>query len=125
MLERVLKFLNGIFRITNPVPKLDIVPIQDLPVLGMENWGMMSFNQDFLLVDQSTPFSRIQRISRLICHETLHQWFGDLTTMKWWKYLWLKEGMARYLEYVLINEFYPNWNYWTHYLKVTVKNLKK
>jgi aminopeptidase N len=35
----------------------------------------------------------------LLLHELTHQWFGDLTTMRWFDDLWLKEGFAQYMAY--------------------------
>jgi len=59
-----------------------MISVENLPVLGMENWGLMTFSEDFILVNEKTEFSRKQRIARLVCHEIAHQWFGNLATMK-------------------------------------------
>jgi puromycin-sensitive aminopeptidase len=83
----------------------------------MENWGLLTFDKGFLLVDSLTSFQRRQRIARLVCHEVCHQWFGNMVTMAWWRYLWLKEGMARYLEYVFVTSFFPEWDYWAHFVE--------
>jgi aminopeptidase N len=41
-------------------------------------------------------------LTRLIAHETAHQWFGDAVTEGDWHHLWLSEGFATYLEVVFI-----------------------
>lgn len=41
----------------------------------------------------------LERVTQVIAHETVHQWFGDYVTPYWWDYLWLNEGFARYFEY--------------------------
>lgn len=97
------------------MPKLDLVTVSLLDALAMENFGLLVFRQKYLLVNERTPIRLKQRIARLICHEIGHQWFGNLVSIQWWKYLWLKEGFARFLEYALVTSFYPHWNYWTHF----------
>ncbi len=77
----------------------------------------MAFSEPYILVSDSTSFGRQQRIARLVAHEIAHQWFGNLATMQWWKYLWLKEGVVRYLEYSIITKYFPEWNYWTHFVR--------
>ena len=36
----------------------------------------------------------------VIVHELAHQWFGDSVSLKNWKDVWLKEGMATYAEWL-------------------------
>jgi len=36
----------------------------------------------------------------VIVHELAHQWFGDNVSLENWKDIWLKEGMARYAEWL-------------------------
>uniref|UniRef100_A0A6B2LK92 Peptidase M1 membrane alanine aminopeptidase domain-containing protein n=1 Tax=Arcella intermedia TaxID=1963864 RepID=A0A6B2LK92_9EUKA len=83
----------------------------------MENWGCMHFASGYLLVSKKTALHRKQRIVRLIGHEIGHSWFGDLVTISSFKYLWLKEGFVRYLEYVFTNHLFPEWDYWRHFLQ--------
>lgn len=56
-----------------PSPKLDIIGIENFTMLGMENWGFMTFHQAYFLVSKNTPLNRIQRITRLVGHEVSKQ----------------------------------------------------
>ena len=47
----------------------------------------MVFLQDYVLVSEETLLSRKQRIARLVFHEVLHQWMGNLVSIKAWKYV--------------------------------------
>ena len=51
----------------------------------------------------------------LVLHETCHQWFGDLVTMRWFDDLWLKEGFAQYMAYKALAQLEPASNPWKHF----------
>lgn len=94
------KFYENAFKYKYELPKLDMIALPDFSSGAMENWGLITFREVKLLYDEekSTLFDK-QDVSNVIGHEFAHQWFGDLVTPLWWKYLWLNEGFARYLQY--------------------------
>jgi aminopeptidase N len=64
---------------------------------GMENATLTTIT-DRGLVDESVAAAEDVDIDSLIIHELVHQWFGDLLTMKSWSDIWLNESFATYLE---------------------------
>jgi hypothetical protein len=116
LLSNALQYYEELFQFPLPMKKIDIIAIEDLPVLGMENWGMMTFLEDHCLVHETTTVERRRRIARLIGHEVVHQWFGNLVSLEGWRYIWLKEGMARYMEFVFVHHARPKWQIWTDFL---------
>ena len=100
-----------------PLPKVDLIAIPDLSFGAMENWGLITYRETALLVDEkeSSAASR-QRVAIVVGHELAHQWFGNITTMEWWTHLWLNEGFASWIEYLCVDYCCPEYDIWTQFI---------
>lgn len=110
---RTLEFFEDYFGVAYPLPKLDMVALPDFSSGAMENWGLVTYRESVMLVDEaSTGIETRQQVALVIAHELSHQWFGNLVTMKWWDDLWLNESFANMMEYRAIDALYPEWHIW-------------
>lgn len=52
---------------------------------AMENWGLMTFAESYLLYDPATTVDRAKKyLLTVIAHELSHQFFGNLITLNYW-----------------------------------------
>jgi puromycin-sensitive aminopeptidase len=117
---KCLEFYEKYFDIPYPLKTLDMIAIPDFQSLAMENWGAITFREIGLLVDENnTSTSSKERIAEVIAHELAHQWFGNLVTMEWWTHLWLNEGFASYIPYLVTEKLFPEWNIWERFTNDT------
>ncbi|KAJ7997845.1 hypothetical protein DPEC_G00216390 [Dallia pectoralis] len=107
----ILKFFEGYYNVSYPLPKSDQIALPDFNAGAMENWGLVTYRETALLYDpEMSSNSNKERIATIISHELAHMWFGNLVTLKWWNDLWLNEGFASYVEYLGANDAEPTWN---------------
>jgi aminopeptidase N len=98
-----------------PFGKYDFVLIPGFPFGGMEHAGATFLREESVLFRSvPTEGDKIQRAA-LVLHETAHQWFGDLVTMRWFDDLWLKEGFAQYMAYETLATLYPPDEIWKRF----------
>lgn len=107
---RVIEFYEDYFGIAYPIPQCLHVALPDFSAGAMENWGLVTYREVFLLVDDNSSVASRQQVALVIAHEVAHQWFGNLVTMKWWDDLWLNESFANMMEYVAVDAIEPSWN---------------
>jgi aminopeptidase N len=113
--QRGIEHLSQFFAQPFPFPKYDMVLIPGLAYGGMEHAGATFLREESVLF--RTAPTHTDRIGRkiLVLHELTHQWFGDLTTMRWFDDLWLKEGFAQYMAYQTLATLEPNENIWKRF----------
>jgi len=100
-------------------PKYDLVLIPEFAYGGMEHAGATFLNEDAVLfTSEPTANDHLSR-AQLIFHETAHQWFGDLVTMRWFDDLWLKEGFATFMAYKATENIMPQINTWKAFYQRT------
>jgi len=102
-----------------PFPKYDLVLLPEFPYGGMEHAGATFLDEARVLIAEPTSAAERLRRAQLVLHETAHQWFGDLVTMRWFDDLWVKEGFANFMAAKALEAVAPEFDGWTafHALK--------
>ncbi|MCL4357681.1 M1 family metallopeptidase [Patescibacteria group bacterium] len=114
---KTLDFFNNFFGIDYPLSKCDLLALPDFASGAMENWGLITFREQAMLVDpKNTSLIMKQYVANVVAHELTHQWFGNLVTMRWWNDLWLNESFATLMSYVAEDALFPEWNMWMQFI---------
>ncbi|KAJ4000685.1 leucyl aminopeptidase [Lentinula boryana] len=117
MTARVIPVYEQLFDIEYPLPKLDTLIIQDMDANAMENWGLITGRASHYLLDpNASNLQQKQAIVNIQFHEVAHMWFGNITTMEWWTYLYLNEGVPNtistiYIDILILSycRIFPEW----------------
>lgn len=110
--QRSLDWMEQYFGSPYPFEKFDMLLAPAFPFGGMEHPGLTMYNEDrFIFRERPTLSRRLGRFSTVL-HETAHQWFGDLVTMRWFDDLWLKEGFATYMGAKALADLEPASDAW-------------
>lgn len=129
----IFRLLWDYFRIPLPLKKLDSISLPWLRPGAMENFGCMTFRENELVPSELSfsGFNSVEKLYQAIssakiwAHEAAHQWTGNLVTAKDWNQLWINEGFATYLSFLIVDKLKPEWNVWGRYLANDLKTLQE
>jgi len=110
-----IDYLSSFFAQPFPFPKYDMVMIPGFAYGGMEHAGATFLREESVLFRIAPTRSDHLNRDILLLHELTHQWFGDLTTMRWFDDLWLKEGFAQYMAFHALASLKPSENIWKRF----------
>ncbi len=115
--SNALDIYKEFFGVEYPLPKMDLISLADFAIGAMENWGLLTFRERFLIYDEAQSSANVRTdVAIIVAHEVAHQWFGNYVTLDWWTDLWLKEGYATWISYLCAEKLHPEDEPWTEFL---------
>ncbi|ALC45618.1 CG5849, partial [Drosophila busckii] len=99
--------LEDYFGLSYTLPKLDHVALKRNHGSAMENWGLITYKEDCLMLQDTNDDHKRVKDMLMQNHEISHQWFGNLVSPEWWSYVWMNEGFATYFGYIITDLLYP------------------
>ena len=115
------EFLSDYYGIPYPGAKLDHIAIPDFAAGAMENVGLITYRDAYLVIDpEKASQGELQNSVDVIGHEVAHQWFGNLVTLEWWEGAWLNEAFASFMELKATDAMRPEWKRWLAFSNLEV-----
>lgn len=108
--QQLMPYFTRYFGTPYTLPRLDQLAVPSTRWGAMEDWGLISYAENLLLVDPATTGPAQQRrVYNLVAHEVAHQWFGNLVTAASWNEIWLNEAFATWMAAKAMDRFNPEW----------------
>ncbi|OLY79078.1 Puromycin-sensitive aminopeptidase, partial [Smittium mucronatum] len=109
------EFYSKALKIQYPMSKLDSIILKHYPG-AMENWGIVTYSEKNLIKNNGDrSMEEKYGIAKMICHETSHQWIGNLVSIKSWDDMWLNEGIANWIQNYCADSILSNSDTKAHY----------
>ncbi|RJS93245.1 M1 family metallopeptidase [Salinisphaera sp. Q1T1-3] len=90
-----------------PFEKLDVLAAPDFAAGAMENAGLITFRDWYMLRTPDSPAASRRDSFEVEAHELAHQWVGNTVTMAWWNDLWLNEAFATWMQQKITDQLKP------------------
>ncbi|UXP31356.1 M1 family aminopeptidase [Reichenbachiella agarivorans] len=109
--KQSVEWMENYTGIAYPFQKFGIAILPSFQFGGMEHPGAIDYRASLLMLEESATQDDKLRRAGLIAHETVHMWFGNCVTMKWFDDVWMKEVFANYLADKIVAEMFPDINH--------------
>ena len=70
---KALDYYKSFFGVGYTLPKMDLIAIPDFAIGAMENWGLLTFRESFLLAREDSSAHSRQWVALIVAHEVAHQ----------------------------------------------------
>nr|WP_231402972.1 M1 family aminopeptidase [Caenimonas aquaedulcis] len=108
--RQLLPYYSNYFGQPYPLPKLDQLAVPGVRFGGMEDWGLISYIENLLLLAPARDTAERRYLNYLfMAHEIAHQWFGNLVSPASWDDIWLNEAFAEWIQSKALDHFHPEW----------------
>ena len=115
--SKILRAYEAYYGVPYPLPKLDLVALENFWAGAMENWGAIACRESAVLVDPRTT-ARERRVNiQVLAHEIAHQWFGNLVTPTAWDDFWLNESFATFVGHRIVDQQFTEERPWAYFLQ--------
>jgi alanyl aminopeptidase len=105
----IIHTLENYYGFGYPFGKLDLLAAPDFSAGAMENPGLVTFRDWYLLLDPQSPTKNVRGSFDVTAHELAHQWTGDTVTLAWWNDLWLNEAFATWMQQKVTMKVHPEY----------------
>eukprot|EP01126_Amoeba_proteus_P054041 TRINITY_DN6617_c0_g6_i1.p1 TRINITY_DN6617_c0_g6~~TRINITY_DN6617_c0_g6_i1.p1 ORF type:complete len:836 (+),score=136.95 TRINITY_DN6617_c0_g6_i1:108-2615(+) len=95
--------------------KMDLIAVQGFSYDAEENVGLLTFYPAMLLISPSDSLPAHSLVSQVICHEIIHQWCGDAYTAPDFNQLYMQEGTARFMQYIVVDAIHPEYHVYSEF----------
>ncbi|GAB1859250.1 Aminopeptidase [Camponotus japonicus] len=118
LIPKLLRLIQNFTKFYYELDKLDAIVVPSFAYSAMENWGLITFREDSILIKEIDGIADVKKeFASIAAHEVAHQWFGNLVTPKWWDDVWLKEGFSSFFGYLALSVLEPaSWDLQTNFL---------
>ncbi|CAF3368451.1 unnamed protein product [Rotaria socialis] len=114
--HKALHYYADLFQIDYPMSKLDLVAVPDLFYPAMEDWALILFKEEEMLINEDHAVSvQYRNVCQSVTHEIAHQWFGNLVSIHWWNDVYVVEGFAKWFEYLATDYIVPEYNVFSEF----------
>ncbi|XP_067208559.1 glutamyl aminopeptidase-like isoform X3 [Linepithema humile] len=110
IIKNVTIYLKSKWKIIDVIPKMDHAIIPGLIDNGIQNWGLVYYNEADVIYNHTLDSAgRDREVAYLVARQVASQWFSNLVSPSWWSDEWLNEGLTMFLGMDAIDKLFPDY----------------